>query len=96
MIDQSRLLCMYSPVNGVASYQLIITYETDNRFIHVRDYLLSDEEYREVLINRSRLKYFAQRETERTTNEEIINAHERATGHSKSLSLSPALRIVMD
>jgi len=87
---------MYLPVNGAASYQIIITYETDNRFIHVRDYLLSDEEYREVLINRSRLKYFAQRETERTTNEEIIDAHERATGRTRSLNLSPALRIVRD
>jgi hypothetical protein len=69
---------MYSPVNGAANYQIIVTYETDDRFIHVRNYLLTDEEYREVLANRSRIAYYVQRETERTTNEDIINAHERA------------------
>ena len=69
---------MYSPVPGAANYQIIVTYETDDRFIHVRNYLLTDDEYREVLADRSRIAHYVQREIERTTNEEIINAQERA------------------
>jgi len=88
VIDQNRLLTMYSPVDGASNYEIIITYETDERFIHVRNYLLTEEEYREVLVNRSRIADYVQREIERTTNEDIINAQERANQNTAIFRLN--------